>query len=241
MMLVLYMTAAYPSIKEFVDVVNAVKDLVDAYEVGVPTDNPKYDGPVIRETYRRAEVRGLASLDVLKHVTDKDVIVMAYLEDYERSLEDLVNVVSSLRARSLLLPDILFDYIDRLEEYVRLCERYGLRPSFFISSRFPHRLARRLVDYSPHFVYLGLHASSGIRFPIRFERNVKVIREALGDGCKLFVGFAIQSAIDVSVLRRSGADGIVIGSAFIRILRDQGLAKARAFLGDVRRCIDHGR
>ncbi|OYT25887.1 MAG: tryptophan synthase subunit alpha, partial [Thermoprotei archaeon ex4572_64] len=163
--LVLYLTASYPSVQKFKEIIEKTRSIVDMFEIGVPTVNPKYDGPTIRMTYREAEIKGLEAIKTLPAITS-DFTVMSYLEDHLHHFEDFVNLVKSLSAKSILLPDLLFDYYDYIDLYVKLKKKYGVEPSFFISSKFPYRVVRKLLTYSPLFIYLGLQASSGIKLPL---------------------------------------------------------------------------
>ncbi len=224
----IYLTAGWPSI-------GAVRTLVeeaptDFLEVGLPTHNPKYDGPFIRRTHREAE--GPRGLEALRHIPKRGrLVVMAYAEDYVRSLEEAVSAVSSMGALSLLLPDLLVDYPDILGEYVKLCDRYGMRPSFFLPGKFPHGLLQRIAEYDPIFVYVGLYASTGISLPIYVERNLRLARE-LAPNTFIVAGFAVDSSEKAVRLVESGADGVVIGTAFLRRLA-KGTGEALAFIKDV--------
>ncbi len=236
--LVLYLTSTYPSVQKFKEIVEKCDSIVDLFEIGVPTLNPKYDGPTVRMTYREAELLGVKALEVICDLNIKrNFIIMTYLEDYLHDFEHFVNFVKSLGARSILLPDLLFDFYHYVDSYVKLCERYGMEPTFFISSKFPYKIVRKLLTYSPYFIYLGLQASSGIKLPLIVERNVKIMRELIGDSCRLYVGFAIRDVEEIKILRELGVHGVVIGSSFIKLLKDYGLIRALNFLKELKRSL----
>jgi len=235
--LILYLTATYPNTETFLNILETVSHLVDMFEIGVPTDNPKYDGPTIRMTHRGAELRGVRALEVLRGRVPREFVVMAYMEDHVNSLDLFLEKCAEAGARGVLMPDLLFDYHDLVEEFSKKCREHGLEPCFFISSKFPYREVDRVLSQRPLFIYLGLQACSGVRLPIFIERNVKIYRSIIGDRCPLIVGFAIKSPEDVKLLKKLGVDGVVVGSAFVRELSRCGLECGLRFLEDLKRAL----
>ncbi len=235
--LILYLTATYPNTTTFLNVIETVSQIVDMLEIGVPTNNPKYDGPTIRMTHRMAELKGLEALEVIRGFTSREFIIMAYMEDYVNNLDIFLKKCAEIGARGVLMPDLLFDYYEMVEKFVNECRRFGVEPCFFISSKFPYREVERLVAYRPLFIYLGLQACSGVRLPIFIERNVKIYRSIIGNRCPLIVGFAIKSPDDVRLLKNIGVDGIVVGSAFIRELTRCGLECGLKLLESLKRAL----
>ena len=228
----IYLTAAYPDSKIFAEWLKAMSAEADFVEVGVPTRNPKYDGPLIRLTHRKAEVHGLNALRSIPRV-GKPVVVMAYVEDYVGRLGELAEAAAQAGAVSLLLPDLLIDYPEALGEYLDACRFAGLQPSFFLPGKFPHTVARRVAEANPLFIYLGLYAATGIKLPVYVERNIRVLRSVVGD-VYVVAGFAISNPEMVRSLVEAGADGVVVGSALIRRLEEGGIGEAARFLASLR-------
>ncbi|NPA70871.1 MAG: tryptophan synthase subunit alpha [Crenarchaeota archaeon] len=235
--LILYLTATYPNTTTFLNIIETVSHIVDMFEIGVPTTNPKYDGPTIRMTHRTAEVKGLNALDILRGNMSRDFIIMAYMEDHVDKLDIFLRKCAEIGAKGVLMPDLLFDYYDMVDKFVNECRRFGLEPCFFISSKFPYREVERLVTYRPLFIYLGLQACSGVRLPIFIERNVKIYKSIIGDRCPLVVGFAIKSPDDVRLLKKIGVDGVVIGSAFIKEIARCGVECGLKLLESLKRAL----
>jgi len=235
--LILYLTATYPNVDTFLTMLETCSSVVDMFEIGVPTENPKYDGPTVRMTHREAQIRGVDALKVVKGRISKDFVVMAYFEDYLNNLDKFFETSSEIGAKSILFPDLLFDYYDMVNLYYRKCLDYGLKPCFFISSKFPYREVERLLKYEPYFIYLGLQACSGIRLPIFIERNVKIYKSIIDNNCPLIVGFAIRRPEDVELLIKLNVDGIVIGSAFIKEFITCGLECGLKLLESLRKVI----
>ncbi len=218
-----YITATYPNKETFLNAVKCLSSASDFLEVGIPTLNPKYDGPVIRRTHFAAERKGLDAVRVTRYV-DVPTILMGYVEDYVNNLELVAKTASEVGASSVLFPDLLFEHLDALETYVSVMRDYSLRPTFFISSNTPHRLISALVRYEPLFIYLGLYAATGIKLPLYIERNIREVRR-LVDNVTLVVGFAINTPEMVKLVIGVGADAVVVGTALVDKLSDPGSCK----------------
>ncbi|MGC8543248.1 MAG: tryptophan synthase subunit alpha [Vulcanisaeta sp.] len=214
-----YITATYPSKNDFLNAVKCLSEVSDFLEVGIPTLNPKYDGPVIRKTHFASELKGLEAVAVTKYGSTPTVL-MGYVEDYVNKLDAVAETAVNVNASSVLFPDLLFEHLDRLEEYVMVMRDHGLRPSFFVSSNTPHRLVSSLVRYEPLFIYLGLYAATGIKLPLYIERNIREVRK-LVDDVTLVAGFAINTPEMVRLVISAGADAVVVGTALVDKLMDQ--------------------
>ncbi len=238
--LIPYITATWPSLEECLQILKVYDRYGDIIELGIPTDNPKYDGPTIRMTHREAEQRGLQALCTVleSYRTCKPVMVLTYLEDHINNLEKFFQTISEYSAvRTVLFPDLLFDYYDMVEKYVELCRKYNIEPSFFISTKFPYNLAKELTKYRPFLIYMGAQAATGIELPIYVERNVKIFRQIL-QNVRFVVGFAISRKTQVEKLLELNVDGIVIGTELVKRYKVGKLEAVEEFLKEIREVLD---
>jgi tryptophan synthase, alpha chain (EC 4.2.1.20) len=223
-----YILAGWPSAEVYRRAVTAAAQVADFVELGLPSRNPKYDGPFIRRAHGEAEPVELG-------LVPGEVYVMAYWEDHAAKPEALFEAAAAAGARGVLAPDLLIDFPPELGRYVELARRFKMEPVFFVPGKFPHGLVRRLASYRPAFIYLGLYAATGIELPVYVERNIKVFREAAPE-VFLVAGFAIDSPQKAAAVVRAGADAVVVGTAFLRRLRSS-VEEAVAFLREIKRAL----
>ncbi len=223
-----YILAGWPSADVYRKAIAAVAQIADFVELGLPSRNPKYDGPFIRRAHGEAEPVELSAVP-------GEVYVMAYWEDYAARPEALFETAAAAGARGVLAPDLLIDFPSELERYMELTRKLKMEPVFFVPGKFPHGLVRRLASYRPAFIYLGLYAATGIELPVYVERNIKVFREVAPD-VFLVAGFAIDSPQKAAAVVRAGADAVVVGTAFLRRLASS-VEEAVAFLGEIKRAL----
>jgi len=223
-----YILAGWPSAEVYRNAVTAAAQVADFVELGLPSRNPKYDGPYIRRAHGEAEPVELG-------LVPGEVYVMAYWEDHAAKPETLFEAAAAAGARGVLAPDLLIDFPPELGRYVELARRFKMEPVFFVPGKFPHGLVRRLASYRPAFIYLGLYAATGIELPVYVERNIKVFREVAPE-VFLVAGFAIDSPQKAAAVVRAGADAVVVGTAFLRRLRSS-VEEAVAFLREIKRAL----
>jgi tryptophan synthase alpha chain len=223
-----YILAGWPSAEVYRKAVTAAAQVADFVELGLPSRNPKYDGPYIRRAHGEAE-------PVEPGAVPGEVYVMAYWEDHAAKPEALFEAAAAAGARGVLAPDLLIDFPPELGRYVELARRFKMEPVFFVPGKFPHGLVRRLASYRPAFIYLGLYAATGIELPVYVERNIKVFREVAPE-VFLVAGFAIDSPQKAAAVVRAGADAVVVGTAYLRRLKNS-VEEATAFLREIKKAI----
>jgi len=216
----------------------------DLLELGLPVSKPKYDGPTVKRAMLRALGNGFTTQKALTEASrleaDGKILFTYYDVAQEMGVEELLQHASN-HFRAVLFPDLLIDYPEKLELYCRLSEELGLEKVFFVTSSFPHKLIQRLPSMEASFIYLGLMISTGVMLPVSAERNIRVIRKLVGD-TPLLVGFAVKTPEQVRSYVEAGADGVVIGSAVLRLLEEtsaeERLERLRSFVSSIREALD---
>jgi len=244
--LMIYFTVGDPVVDSSLP--NVLMDAgADLLELGLPTARPKYDGPTVRRAIRRALQSGFiasrALLESVRLAVGGKILFAYYDVAMEVGVERMFEQASQ-GFRAILFPDLLIDYPENLQLYCMLCERYGLEKAFFITTGFPHRLVQGLAGLEPGFIYLGLTLSTGVMLPVSAEKNIRIMRQLVGD-TPLLVGFAVRTPEQVSRYVEAGANGVVIGSAVLRLLEktrgDGRIRRVREFVSSIREALDrHG-
>ncbi len=225
------MTAGWPDPARFSVLLERLGGCIDFIEVGIPSERPLYDGPVIRSTHREVVSQGISasrSVSIVREAVrdaGKPLIVMAYLSDFKGDVRTLAEIASSMEASSLLVPDMLFEYYYFLDEYVDAVRSLGMRPSFFVSSKFPHGVLRRISSADALLIYIGLQPATGVSLPVGILDNVSLARKLVGENY-LLAGFSIRDPETARALIAAGADAVVVGSELVRKVKSEGLQGA---------------
>jgi tryptophan synthase alpha chain len=238
--LVPYLTAGVPEPDAFGSAFEAIAMHADAVEVGLPYSDPLMDGPVIASASQRAIDAGVGPLDALdlagKSRVAPPVAAMTYYNPIHRAGEaEFCERAAGAGIAGLIVPDL------PLEESVSLREAAadaGLEWIPLVTpTTVPDRIAE-VVATATGFVYaVSTLGVTGTREELS-ERAA-----AVAGACKeatdlpVLVGIGISNAAQARDAA-AGADGVVIGSAVVRLVLEQGSEAAESFLKDVRAALD---
>ena len=240
-LLVPYLMAGVPDRDGFGKALTAISAGADAVEVGLPYSDPLMDGPVIAAAGERALRNGIgpaAALDLVAAANDVRAprVVMTYYNPIHRiGAGPFCERAVAAGVSGLIVPDL------PLEESGELREAAADRGLAWIPlvapTSSPDRVAA-LAATCTGFVYavssLGV---TGVRASL--SDRAAAVTAACRDATDLpvLVGIGVSSAQHAVEATRS-ADGVVVGSAVVAALLDEGLPAAVSFVEGVRSALD---
>lgn len=239
--LVAYITAGDPTPDRTPELVFALeRGGADLIELGVPFSDPIADGPVIQRGAERALKAGTSVKTVLaiaRKIREKSqipLLLFTYLNPVLRyGLEKLASDAKAAGIDGCLLTDVS---VEEASPYVAAMRKAGLDTVFLAApTSTPDRL-KLVGEYSTGFVYLVSRTGvTGERESLSGSIAPLVSSMRALTKLPLAVGFGIstpQQAHDVAQL----ADGVVVGSAFVRIIEQGG--DLESFARSLRKGID---
>jgi tryptophan synthase alpha chain len=236
-LLVAYLTVGYPTPKAFLELVKQIESIgVDIVELGIPPRFAKYDGPLVRKSYEHVKSLGIDYWTLLREArraVEIPVVVLTYLEEFENTFANFIDKLKSIGVDSLLLPDLLIDYVSSYENYLEMARDVGI--TLFTSPSMPNKLIERVSPRSKLFLYYGIRPATGIPIPVDPVVLVKRVRALVRN--RLVVGFGLSQNEIVDVLR-AGADGVAVGSALVQLIESGGVEAVVKFLKELRGVID---
>jgi tryptophan synthase alpha chain len=237
-----YLPVGFPDNETSVAAMQAmVEGGADAVEIGLPYSDPLIDGPVIQRATERALAGGTRTADVFPAVTavtaaGVPALVMTYwnLVDHygvERFAADLAAAGGS----GLITPDLL---PDEGADWISAADRHGLDRVFLLAlSSTPERIALTAAA-SRGFVYAtALMGVTGERAAVGAGTADLVHRIKAVCSQPVCMGLGVRDGAQAAEVG-SYADGVIVGSAFVRALgeapdRAAGLAAVRALAQDL--------
>jgi tryptophan synthase alpha chain len=207
--------------------------------VGRPYSDPLMDGPVIAAAAERAIAAGVGPLEaVALAAVDVGVprVVMTYYNPVHR-LGEAAFCARIARAgfAGLIVPDVPVEESDSLRAHAAA---HGVAWIPLVAPTSPGERVREIVATATAFVYaVSTLGVTGTRAELS-ERAAEVVAS-----CRRWTDAPILVGVGVSSPEQAGAaarhaDGVVIGSAVVRRLADEGAPAAEAFLADVRDALD---
>jgi tryptophan synthase alpha chain len=239
-LLVPYLMAGIPDPASFPDALGAVAAHADAIEVGLPYSDPLMDGPVIAAAGERALRAGVGPLEALDLVRDAagsaPRLAMTYYNPIHRTGEDdFCRRAANAGFLGLIVPDLPLDESAGLR---RAAADAGLAWVPLVAPTTAPERVRRIADTATGFVYaVSTLGVTGTRDELAAgaARVVEACRAATD--LPVLVGIGVSSPEQARVAA-AVADGVVIGSAVVRLVVEEGPEAARSFLAQVRAALD---
>jgi len=238
--LVGFLTAGFPTRREFKDNLAAVAGECDVVEIGVPFSDPMADGATIQRASFAALADGvtlpwiLETLKTLESRPAAPILLMSYLNPLlSVGLDALPRAAAAAGVAGFIVPDLPFEESGDLN---RALEREGLALVQMVTPVTPPERLAMLCRQAKGFVYaVTMTGTTGALTGTAAEVPPEVIeymdRVRACSNVPVCAGFGIRSREQVA--RFTGhVDGVVVGSALVEILERGG--DVRAFLRSLR-------
>jgi tryptophan synthase alpha chain len=213
-----------------------------AIEVGFPFSDPIADGPTIQEAFTAALAKGVKVAHVFEcvaaarpKVTIPLLAMVSYSIIYRYRLDRFLSAAKSAGFDALIVPDLPPPEAQRVCDVIRST---GLDTVLLVAPTTTPQRRREIARLSSGFIYyLSLSGVTGERehLPADLADGVRRLRD-LTDR-PICVGFGISKPSHLAQLQGL-ADGAIVGSAFVKIMRSHA-GKGAQFLAD--RCGEYAR
>lgn len=228
--LVGYLPIGFPDLDTSVEAAIAMARAgADVIELGVPYSDPVMDGVIIQEATQTALAAGFRVADVFEAVrrvreaVDTPVLVMTYWNPVvQYGVERFAADLAAAGGAGLITPDITPDSAD---EWIAVSRAHGLDRVFLAAPTSSDERLALVAQSTTGFVYtVSTMGITGER--TRLDEAAKQLTVRLREqGAELAcVGIGISTAEQVAAAL-DYADGAIVGTVFVRALRDGGVAR----------------
>jgi tryptophan synthase alpha chain len=221
-----FVTAGDPSLEITSRLILALQEAGSAMiELGIPYSDPIADGPVIQDSYTRALDAGVKLAGIMRMASElksKLTIPLISMVSYsiiqrrgaERFLEESIQAGFS----GSIVPDLLVEEADALRA---LCRAHDYSLIHLVTPTTPPERMLRIAQSSSGFIYfVSVTGITGERneLPADLLNKVSWLRERTK--LPICIGFGISKVEHVRLLAPV-ADGLIVGSAIVRMLAEQ--------------------
>jgi len=222
--LVGYLPAGFPDVPGAIDALRAMVDAgCDVIEIGLPYSDPVMDGPTIQDAAQQALERGVRTRDVLRTVeavaaTGTPTVVMTYWNPVEkygvaRFAADLANAGGA----GLITPDLT---PDSGPEWIAAADEHDLDKVFLVAPSSTDERIAMTTAACRGFVYAtAVMGVTGTRTTTSDLAGPLVARTKKATDLPVGVGLGVSNGDQAAELA-AYADGVIVGSAFVRVLLD---------------------
>ena len=231
--LIAYLPVGYPDVDASIAaMVAAVEGGADVVEVGVPYSDPGMDGPVIQQAVDPAVRAGVGMRDVLRAVaavaaTGAVPVVMSYWNPIERyGVERFAADLAAAGGAGAITPDLI---PDEAAEWIAASDAHGLDRVFLVAPSSTDARLRSTTAACRGFVYAASTMGvTGTRATVSDAAETLVARtRAAAPELAVCVGLGVSDG-DQAAEVAGFADGVIVGSAYVReLLEGRGATGVR--------------
>lgn len=228
-----YLPAGFPTVPRAIEAMRAmVEGGVDAVEVGLPYSDPLLDGPTIQVAVDRALAAGTNTLDVFETVrqvaqTGAPTMVMSYWNPIERyGVDAFADALVAAGGAGVITADVT---PDASTDWMAATDRAGLARIYMVAPSSTDPRLALTADATNGFLYAAaVMGVTGARHHVGPAARALVSRARAVTTLPVCVGLGVSSGDQAAEIAEY-ADGVIVGSAFVRALlgaSDDGSASA---------------
>jgi len=223
----IYITAGFPKLNDTIEIVQELAASgVDMIEIGMPFSDPLADGPTIQHSSEVAIENGI-TLDLIfeqikeiRKTVDIPIMLMGYINQLMKyDIETFLAKAAKVGVDGFILPDLPLDIYQ--EQYKALFEKYNLKMSFLITPQTTNDRIKMIAEESTAFLYVvSSFAITGSKSDLQ-QNQIEYFKkiEAMKLNTPKLIGFGISNSETFNTACNY-ANGAIIGSAFIKVLKD---------------------
>jgi tryptophan synthase alpha chain len=248
--LIAYIPAGFPSKDGCIKAIQTlVAAGVDAIEIGFPYSDPVMDGPTIQEAADISLKAGTNAADVfaaLKVASDAGVaaVVMTYWNPIEKyGVDKFAESVASHGGSGVITPDLP---IEESNQWLTSVSSHEINPIYVVAPSSSDSRIAQVTAKTGGFVYAAsIMGVTGTRTSVSVDAADLVRRIRSVTSLPVAVGLGVSTREQAKEVA-GYADGVIVGSAFIRLLlnaesEESGLIAISALAKDLANGVREGR
>ncbi|MGF1518259.1 MAG: tryptophan synthase subunit alpha [Nodosilinea sp.] len=209
----------------------------DFIELGVPYSDPLADGPVIQAAATRALAQGvtldrvLAMVKALSPKLQAPLILFTYYNPIlNRGIDQFMADIAAVGVAGLVVPDLPLEEVEAL---LTAAAAASIDVTLLVAPTSPPERIAAIAAQAQGFVYLvSVTGVTGTRSEL--QSRVKDLIDGLKQNTDkpIGVGFGVSDPDQAQQLRAWGADGVIVGSAFVKRLAGEDPQTALHTIGE---------
>ncbi len=223
--LISYIMAGFPNEKATISTVRGlVKGGADIIELGFPFSDPLADGPVIQNAGTISLEKGtkiakfFSIVKKIRKETKVPLILMTYTNIlYHKGYAKFISEAKKAGIDGFILPDMS---IEESKEYLQAAKNKA-DTIFLISPNTSNTRIQKITKASSGFLYLvAVFGTTGVKTGIKKYTldAIKQVKKQTKGKIPIGVGFGVSTPEDVKKYIKAGADAVIVGSAYLKLI-----------------------
>lgn len=226
-----YLTLGDPDVATSEKLIKSLAESVDILELGIPFTDPIADGPTIQAAIDRALKAGIntdVAFETVRRLRRGGIrtpfVFMTYYNIVlQYGEERFVRKCREVGVEGILISDLP---AEEAKSVLKCCEKYGVDFIFLIAPTTTEERIKKILPSASGFIYLvSLLGTTGAREKLQeatIEKTKWALRYTREKKLPLAVGFGISKKEHVQSVIKAGAQGVVVGSAFVKLVAQKG-------------------
>ena len=222
--LIAYIPAGFPSQAGCAKAIQALAAAgVDAIEIGFPYSDPVMDGPVIQEAADISLRGGTNAADVFSALkvassTGVAAVVMTYWNPIAKyGVEKFAQSIADNGGSGVITPDLT---IEESDSWIAATKKSAINPIYVVAPSTKDERLKSVTAKTGGFVYAAsMMGVTGTRDAVASTASELVARVRTVTNLPISVGLGVSTREQAKSLA-AYADGVIVGSAFIKLLLD---------------------
>jgi tryptophan synthase alpha chain len=230
--LIAYIMAGFPNEKSTITTVKGlVKGGVDIIELGFPFSDPLADGPVIQNASTISLQKGtniakfFSLVRKIRKETNIPLVLMTYTNIlYNKGYSKFIAEAKRAGIDGFILPDMS---IEESSEYLQTAKN-NVDTIFLISPNTSKKRIDKISKATSGFLYLvAVYGTTGVKTGIKsYTINaIKNVKKQTKGKIPIGVGFGVSTPEDVKKYIKAGADAVIVGSAYLKLIEKTPYSK----------------
>jgi tryptophan synthase alpha chain len=223
--LISYVMVGFPNERATLSAVKGlVKGGADIIELGFPFSDPLADGPVIQNASTVSLENGtrinnfFRFVKKIRKLTNTPLVLMTYTNIlYNKGYLKFISEAKKAGIDGFILPDMS---IEESKEYLKAAKG-NTDTIFLVSPNTTKKRIRKIANATSGFLYLvAVYGTTGVKTGIKNYtlKAIKEIKKQTKGKIPLGVGFGVSTPEDVKKYISAGADAVIVGSAFLKLI-----------------------
>ena len=236
-----YLTCGFPSPEQFPDLLRGVVDAgADLIEIGVPFSDPLMDGPVIQrasDIALGAEVRPAVTIRTMESLElTVPYVFMTYVNPVlAMGEESFARAASAAGAAGAIIPDLP---VEEAATWTAAARKHELDVIFLAAPTTPRGRIEAIAREGSGFVYcVSLLGVTGVRESLSERASGVVTAVRYVTDRPALVGLGVSTAAQAAEVC-AFADGVIVGSALIKAVMDDGVEAGVRLVKEMREALD---
>jgi len=223
--LISYIMVGFPNQRATLSAVKGlVKGGTDIIELGFPFSDPLADGPVIQNASTVSLENGtkinnfFSLVKKIRKLTDLPLVLMTYTNIlYSRGYPKFTSEAKKAGIDGFILPDMS---IEESKEYLNAAKG-NIDTIFLVSPNTTKKRIKKIAKSTSGFLYLvAVYGTTGVKTGIKNYtiKAIKDVKKQTEAKIPVGVGFGVSTPADVKKFVAVGADAVIVGSAFLKLI-----------------------